>query len=133
MAKTIMIIEDEPDIRDYLMAALEDSGFRACTVEAQANVTEAVHKVMPDLIVLDVMMPKRSGISIYKELRNCLRLSKIPVAMLSGITVRTEFMDNGFRKLVADDTIAPPEGFVEKPVDLSAFLELVGDLTAQSK
>jgi CheY-like chemotaxis protein len=123
-----MIIDDEPDIRIYLMAALEDNGYETCTIEENEPFQKAVLAKEPDLIVLDIMMPQRSGISMYKELRTTAAFKSIPIALISGISEAKDFMEEGFKKLIDDDTIALPDGFVEKPVKLPALMQLVEQL-----
>jgi two-component system, OmpR family, phosphate regulon response regulator PhoB len=133
MAKTIMIIEDETDIRDYLMAALEDNGYQTCSIEEHEPVPEAMALHKPDMVIMDIMMPKRSGISIYKELRRSPEFSGIPVALITGVTPEVEFMSNGFRLLADDPSMEPPDGFVEKPIDLLALLRLIEKLLINKK
>ena len=128
MPKKIMLIDDEPDIRIYLMTALEDSGYETCTIEENEPFQKAVLAKEPDLIVLDIMMPQRSGISMYKELRRTAALKNIPIALISGLSEAKDFMEEGFEKLINDNTIPPPDGFVEKPVKLPALMELVKQL-----
>ena len=123
----ILIIDDEPDIRTYLMAALEDSGYETFAVKENEPATEAIKSHQPDLIILDIMMPKQSGISIYKELRSKPQFSNIPVAIISGMLPRKGFKTE-FKKLINDNTISFPEGFIEKPFQLSTLIELVGNL-----
>jgi two-component system, OmpR family, phosphate regulon response regulator PhoB len=133
MAKTIMIIEDETDIRDYLMAALEDNGYNTCSIEEHEPVPEAMIHHKPDLIIMDIMMPKRSGISIYKELRRSQKFSGIPVALITGVAPEIEFMENGFHLFVDDPSIEPPDGFIEKPIDLLALLGFIKALLNNKK
>ena len=131
MPKKVMIIDDEPDIRTYLMAALEDNGYAPCTLDesgAVATLLTAVKNEMPDLIVLDIMMPGRSGISIYKEIKSVPQLKDISVALISGLETSKEMMTTDLIDLIDDGKIEPPDGFIEKPVRLDAFLELVGNL-----
>ncbi len=80
-----MIIDDEADIRLYLMTALEDNGYETCTIEENEPIHKAVSAKEPDLIVLDIMMPQRSGISMYKELRATAAFKNIPIALISGM------------------------------------------------
>lgn len=129
MPKRIMIIDDEPDIRTYLMTALEDRGYETCTMEENEPIQKAVLANKPDLIVLDIMMPRRSGISIYKELRGKEEFKNIPIALISGISPVKDFMDE-LNEMIDNDTILPPDGFIEKPVKLPAFIELVEKLLA---
>jgi DNA-binding response OmpR family regulator len=123
----ILIIDDEPDIRTYLMAALEDSGYETFAVKENEPAQEAIKSYQPDLIILDIMMPKQSGISIYKELRSKPQFSNIPVAIISGMLPGKDFKTE-FKKLINDTTIPFPEGFIEKPFQLRTLIELVGNL-----
>ncbi len=121
----IMIIDDEPDIRTYLMTALEDEGYDTCTVDEEKPVETEIRLNKPDLIILDIMMPKRSGISIYKELRSVDEFKNIPIVLLSGMSPAKDFIPEGFRGLVDDESISVPDGFLEKPVQLPVLLHLV--------
>ena len=131
MTKKIMIIDDEPDIRIYLMTILEDEGYQTCTVEENDRIAEEVLKQRPDLIILDIMMPKRSGISIYKELRTLKELAGIPVALISGMVPEKDFIEKEFRKLVNDYDILPPDGYIEKPVQVEALIDMSKKLIKQ--
>ena len=126
--KKVMIVDDEPDILIYLMAALEDNGYLSCTLEEDEAVTDVVHKEKPDLIMLDIMMPRRSGISIYKELR-CLKSTRhIPVVLISGLESSKGMLTDELIDLIDDGAIDAPDGFIEKPVRLDDFLDLVAKM-----
>ncbi len=131
MAKKILIIEDEPDILTYLTAVLEDHGFKAVSMVDQMAVDDAVKSIQPDLIMLDVMMPKRSGVSIYKELKSSPELKNIPVAIISGFSPEGDDMASGFSRMLPDEPIEAPNGFVDKPVDRQALIALARRLTSQ--
>jgi len=126
----IMIIEDEPDIRVYLSTALEDNGYNVITTDEDESVISIVMDKKPDLVILDIMMPKRSGISIYRELRKSDQASGIPIILMSGMVPAKDFMTSGFRNLINDETIPLPEGFIEKPVRLDELFELIENLLA---
>jgi len=126
MARKIMIIDDEPDISMYLSAVLEDNGYDTCLLGEKENVSDAVLDQKPDLIVLDIMMPRRSGVSIYKELRTGSRFRNIPIVLISGMPKAKDFMEEEMRNLVADDTIPLPDGLIEKPIKVPALIELIG-------
>jgi twitching motility two-component system response regulator PilH len=129
MTAKIMVIDDEQDIRMYLMAALEDNGYQACDIGERKSVLDAVRDENPDLIMLDIMMPKRSGVSIYKEFRTSKTFRDIPVVIISGMLVSKDSIEEEFKKLIGDDTIPLPNGFVEKPIKLPALLRLVDTLS----
>ena len=107
------------------MAALEDNGYETCTTEESERVLDAILEKKPDLIIIDIMMPRRSGISIYKELRASDAFKTIPIALLSGMSQAKDFIKNDLEKLIDDGTIPPPDGFIEKPVKLPALVKLV--------
>ncbi len=127
--KKIMVIDDEPDIITYLMAALEDRGYLPMTVREEEAVTDAVQKEKPDLIILDIMMPRRSGISIYKDLRSQKSTRDIPVALISGLESSKGMLTDELINLIDNGAIDAPDGFIEKPVRLDDFLDLVAKLT----
>ncbi len=121
----IMVIDDEPDIRTYLMAILEDNGYETCSIEESEPVSKAVLEMKPDLIILDIMMPGRSGLSIYKELRANDAVKNVPVALFSAMSPGNEFTEEDIKKLAIDNRISFPEGFIEKPIKVPALLSIV--------
>jgi len=125
MSKKIMVVDDEPDIRTYLMAALEDHGYEPCTFRDNEPVIDSILDEEPHLIILDIMMPRRSGVSIYKELRASQALRDIPIIVISGISPAEDFMEEGFKKLLNDPSLPLPEGFVEKPIKVPTLIQLV--------
>jgi two-component system alkaline phosphatase synthesis response regulator PhoP len=118
-----MIIDDEPDIQVYLAAAAEDNGFEPLTIGAEESVMDIIADNRPDLIVLDIMMPLRSGISIYKEVRTSASLKHIPIILISGMAGVSDFMENEFHELIGDDRIPLPDVFIEKPVDIDLLFK----------
>ena len=75
----------------------------------------------PDLICLDLLMPDRTGVSLYAELRAHERLGDVPVLILSGLGAREELG----RMLTREGELPAPAGFIEKPVDIERFLATV--------
>lgn len=128
MPHKIMIIDDEPDIRLYLAAAVEDNGFEPITLDADKPAVCVIADTQPDLIVMDIMMPMRSGISIYKEIRASELLRHIPIILISGMVGASDFMEKGFLELVVDQRIPPPDGFIEKPIDIDILIQNINEL-----
>jgi twitching motility two-component system response regulator PilH len=126
MPKTVMIIDDEPDILAYLQAVLEDHGFVTCSAEASENIVAALKKHKPDLILLDVMMPRRSGLSIYRDLRRTPGLEHVPVALISGMEMESAFSDSELQALPGDPDQPPPDGFIVKPIKVN---DLIANVT----
>ncbi|RLB22055.1 MAG: response regulator, partial [Deltaproteobacteria bacterium] len=93
---------------------------------------EATRSERPDLILLDLMMPQKSGISLLSELKQDEELKHIPVVMVTGVSGETGIDLETFfqRASQANDGAQPfkPDGYVEKPVDPDKLLELVKNL-----
>ena len=104
--KTILVVDDEQNIRDLLVFNLQKEGYN--TLEAQDGITavDMALEKKPDLILLDVMIPKLDGISVCKKIRYALNISNIPILMISA-------KDSESDKIVglemgADDYITKP-------------------------
>ena len=115
MTKTILIIDDEPEIRDYLMAVVKDHDYIAYALGESDLILEAVIKHRSDLIILDFMMPERSGISVYIELRTTAEIAHIPIALLTGMPSSTLYARTGLLQLLEKESIPAPNGFIDKP------------------
>ena len=124
MPKNIMIVDDEADIRTYLSAVLEDSGYRACSLDEEENIIDALQQHQPDLVLLDIMMPRRSGISIFRDLRSTPGVDTIPVALMSGIDRAAGFFNTEFM-LLEELNLRPPDGFIEKPLQIQQLIEVI--------
>jgi len=132
MPKKILIVDDDPDVILFLSTLLQDHEFE--TLEAR-NGQEGLLKVKsehPDLILLDLMMPEKSGIALLNELKADDHLGKIPVIMVTGVSGETGIdLESFFKKRahgVGKDTVPRPEGFLEKPVDPQRLLALIEEL-----
>ncbi len=122
MAKTILIIDDEPDIRDYLTAVLEDHGYITHGVDEKESILEAIEKFGPDLIILDIMMPERSGLSVYRELRTTPETAHIPIILLTGVTSDTAYLRTDISAFLEEESISSPNRFIDKPIDIAELL-----------
>ena len=132
MSKKILIVDDDPDIVLFLSTVLKDNGYH--TIEA-ANGQEGLEMVRtehPDLILLDLMMPKKSGISLLSDLKNDPDCKKIPVIMVTGVSGETGHDLASFFKGSStgnqDNKAMIPEGYLEKPVDPEILLGMVKKL-----
>ncbi len=126
--KKILIVDDEPDVITYLATLFEDNGYR--TDEAN-NAEEAMERVLadkPNLISLDIMMPKQSGIAFYRNLKLDERTRDVPVIFVSAFSNPQDFFGPRFRKLIPETTVPEPEAYVEKPIDIPKLLGVVQDV-----
>jgi CheY-like chemotaxis protein len=105
--KRILYAEDEADIQEVARLALEDvGGFEAEIVGDGTIALERARESRPDLILLDVMMPGKDGISTFKELRENSKTREIPVVMLTAKTNSDEVEQ--FKELGIDGVIFKP-------------------------
>jgi signal transduction histidine kinase len=80
----VLVVEDHPDMRDYLAAALRGSGYRVATAGDGIEALEIVDRVRADLIVSDVMMPRMSGADLIRELRAREETREVPILVLTA-------------------------------------------------
>ena len=123
--KKILVVDDEPDVIRYITIVLVDYGYDTTSVSSAQEALQRLKEYRPDLICLDIMMPKQSGIWLYLELKSDEKMKDIPVIIVSGIKDEREF---DFRELVPDSEIPPPQAFIEKPINIKQFLEKIGQL-----
>src|SRR5712692_4532456 len=104
--KKILLIENNRDIVEWVRYNLEKEGFQLTAVGVGASGLAQVHKSPPDLLLLDLMLPKLSGLEICKEVRRDETLNRLPIVML---TARGEEADRVVGlELGADDYVTKP-------------------------
>ncbi len=82
--KKVLVVDDEEDVRNYLQTALEDAGFTVFTAIDGLDALEKVQSMKPDLVSLDLVMPKHSGVKFHYEMKKNKELSKIPILIVTG-------------------------------------------------
>lgn len=86
MPKKIMVVDDDPDIVDYLVSVFEDSGYDTCRASDGISAYEVAMAERPDLITLDLEMPHEWGPRFYRRLTSEKEFSDIPVIVISGLS-----------------------------------------------
>ena len=86
MAKSILIVDDEPMARTLLRLMLVRSGYEVIEAVDGYDALEKLRTILPDLVVLDVMMPGLNGFDVCSSIREGQATSRIPVIMLSAKT-----------------------------------------------
>jgi CheY-like chemotaxis protein len=146
MPKRVLVIDDDRDSVKYLSAVLSEHGYDPVAAHDGTEGLKKIEEATPDLIVLDVMMPKKSGFVLFEQLKRDERYCGIPVLMLTGVgAVLAELedhMDEAFEKPydklrealkdkireMRDEGLIRPDMFVDKPVDPDAFAAKVQQL-----
>ena len=125
MSKKILSVDDDPDITVFVKTVLEENGYTPL-IAKNGETGLAMAKVeKPSLIILDVLMPKQSGIRMYRELKNDPELRDIPVIILSGIAKRTFLRSQEALTEFGDEPVPEPSAYVEKPVDPQELAEII--------
>jgi CheY-like chemotaxis protein len=120
----VAVIDDEEDITTYLGMALEDSGLDVLLINDAATAIGELDRRRPDLICLDLLMPEQMGTSLYLTIRRTPQLARTPVVILSGLSGR----DTLAGLLKREPDVAPPAGYIDKPVSPERFVETVREL-----
>ncbi len=107
----IYYLEDERNIRELIVYTLESSGFHAAGFSSGTELFHAISEEKPDLILLDIMLPKENGLSILKKLKDSMATKNIPVIMVTA--KGSEFDKVTGLDMGADDYIAKPFGMME--------------------
>jgi CheY-like chemotaxis protein len=121
---TVLIADDNPQILELLEAYLEPLELRVLTAKDGQATLEMVAREPPDLILLDIMMPKRSGFEVCRMLKRDPRRRQIPIIMVTALNE------------VADVERARESGadhFLSKPVNKHELLERVRELLPREK
>jgi twitching motility two-component system response regulator PilH len=115
--KKVLVVDDDPDVRLFNTTVVEENGF--IPIEA-ANGEEGLKKLKeekPDLVILDVLMPRQSGIRLYRELKTDKAFKNVNVIMLSGIAQKTFLRSQKALTEFGGDPVPEPEVYLEKPVE----------------
>lgn len=127
----IYLLEDDNGIQNFVLYALRSSGFDAQGFETPSAFYSAMNERIPDLLLLDIMLPEEDGISILKKLRDNDNTRDLPIIMLTAKT--TEFdkvtgLDSG-----ADDYITKPFGAMELISRINALLRRTRSIVSENR
>ena len=120
----VYLLEDDESIRKFVVYALNSTAIETEGFERPTDFYEAIRKKLPELILLDIMLPEEDGLSILKKLKERAETKNIPVIMLTA--KGTEYdkvigLDSG-----ADDYVAKPFGTMELISRIKAVLRRAG-------
>jgi CheY-like chemotaxis protein len=127
--KKILVVDDESDMRIFVSAVAETMGFVPITAKDGAEALEKARTHLPDLVILDVMMPKiDDGIQTYEQFRTDQKISLIPIIMLSAIAKKTFVHSVKMLRPRSGAQVPEPEAYMEKPPDARELSELISGL-----
>ena len=126
--KTVLIVEDELDMRIFISTLLETSGYEPIMTRDGTEGLIKAKDVKPDLIILDVMMPGEGGVQMYRQLKTDKNLCDIPVIMLSAVTRKTFAHYLNMVNARLKDAIPDPDAYIEKPPEAEDLLKITTSL-----
>ncbi len=115
MSANILVVDDEQDIRQFLTDILEDEGYNVRSAEDGIKAMEMAGKDKPDLVLLDLMMPRETGTGFFRKLHGKKELKKTPVIIISGLAGRNV-------------AVSPSVPVFDKPIDERRLLAMVHDI-----
>ena len=130
MSKKVLVVDDDPDIRLFSQTVLEENGYTAIMAKNGQEGEEAIKRNKPDLIILDVLMPRESGVRLYRNMKKSREYKVIPIIMLSGISEKSFLRSQKVLTEFGDDPVPVPDAYLEKPVDGEVLAETIKKLLA---
>jgi len=119
MAKKILLVDDEQDLVMMVEMRLQSEGYEVITANDGQEGLEKAKKESPDLVILDVMMPKMDGYKVCGLLKADTRFNKIPIIMF---TARAQQEDQQMSEEVGADA------YINKPLDADELINKIKDL-----
>lgn len=120
----ILVIDDEPEITEIVNAFLSDAGYQVRVENAPMKACDVAREFMPDVILLDIMMPNIDGYDICESLKKDDKLSSTPVIFLTGKD-RNDDMGRSFK--------AGGDMFIKKPFSCDRLLEIINIVLMSTK
>ena len=125
MAKRVLVVDDEMDVRTFISTLLDSNGYKVVVAENGEQGWDKFNEVKPDLVTLDVMMPKESGIKMYRNIKTDPALAATPVLVVSGLARKTFLHSQKVLDQFKNQSVPEPEGYIEKPPEPEELLEEV--------
>ena len=146
MAKKVLVVDDDVNTVKFLTAALEENGYETVKAHNGQEGLEMVKSENPNLVLLDVMMPKKTGFVLFKQLRRDDKYKDLPVIMLTGVAEVLEDLDaqsedtedrpydslrEAMRQRIREmreEGLVKPDMFIDKPIDPEVVIAKVKEL-----
>jgi len=111
--KKILLVDDDPDFVEGARMVLEKGDFEVVTASSGKECLKRIKEERPDLILLDIMMPQKSGFEVCKELKSNIEYNKIPVVMLTAL--KSKLSRTSYS--IAEGLELEAEDYLEKPIE----------------
>jgi len=117
MSKKVLVVDDDPDVRSFVMTVLDENHYVPLVAMDGVEGFEMIEKDPPDLVILDVLMPRGSGIRLYHKLKTTEKYKSIPIIMFTGITLNSFLKSQKVLDEFKGEEVPEPDIYLEKPVD----------------
>lgn len=112
--ENILVVDDEQEVREFLKEFLEDNGFKVTEAEDGIKARESLEKSLPDLVIVDLLLPGEHGMEIVKSIKEKYFLPTLIISSIYKFEELTHRMKEYF-----------VEGFLEKPVNINLLLNKI--------
>ena len=117
----ILVVDDDPDLVESITMKLESNNFHVTKAYDGVEAWERIKEDRPDLIILDVMMPRKDGYMVCDEIKKDDQYKDITVVLLTAVgdaVTTTQYTHFGGKTTLAED-------FIPKPIDLDKLMDIV--------
>ena len=121
--KLILVVDDEADLVDMVALKLESLNYRTAKAYDGIDAWEKIKAERPDLMILDVMMPRKDGYELCREVKDDPQYKDIPVILLTAVAEHVSTTTYTHM----DGRTTPADDFIPKPIDLDKLAEIVED------
>ncbi|MDJ0988232.1 MAG: response regulator [Desulfobacterales bacterium] len=125
MSQKVLVVDDDPDVRLFSVTVLEENGYTPIEAEDGESGLKKIKAEKPDLVILDVLMPRQSGVRLYRELKTSKALKDVKVIILSGIAKKTFMRSQKALTEFGGAEIPEPEIYLEKPVEPDELADVI--------
>jgi two-component system alkaline phosphatase synthesis response regulator PhoP len=126
--KLILVVDDDPDLVEAIGMKLESKNYRVAKAYDGIEAWDKIQEERPDLIILDVMMPRKDGYKLCDELKNNPEYQDITIVLLTAVgsaVTSTRYTHQEGMSTLADD-------YIPKPIDLDKLMSVVDDFMSRS-
>jgi two-component system phosphate regulon response regulator PhoB len=131
--KMVLVVDDELNMRIFLCNLLSNCGYKAIDAGDKDEGMQKALSEKPALIILDVTMPRESGIQMYRELKEHKDLQNVPVIMVSTIDKKTFSFYQKLQSTPWGRGFPEPGAYLEKPLEAEELIRLVRSLTTEDE
>lgn len=128
MGKRVLVVDDELDLRTFVATLLETNGYKPAVAVDGVQGLDMARSSKPSLIIMDIMMPRESGITLYRQLRSDPGLKTIPVIVLSAVSKKTFLHSQKVLDEYKGEKIPQPDAYIEKPPEPDELLQTIREV-----